>query len=134
MTIQQQIKKDLMGAMKAKDEEKKSTLRVIMGEFARSDAKELSDEAVIKVLKKLIKSEKETLAQKGSDEETAFIRIIETYLPQMASQEEIVAWVNDNIDFSQLKSKMQAMGPIMKHFGARADGNAVKDILQGLQS
>ena len=42
MTIQQQIKTDLTGAMKAKDEEKKSTLRVIMGEFARSDAKELS--------------------------------------------------------------------------------------------
>ena len=132
MTIQQQIKKDLMEAMKAKDEEKKSTLRVIMGEFARSDVKELSDEAVIKVLKKLIKSEKETLAQKGSDEETAFIQIIETYLPQMASEEEIVAWVNDNIDFSQFKSKMQAMGPIMKHFGARADGNTVKQILQKL--
>ena len=55
MTIQQRIKKDLMEAMKAKDEEKKSTLRVIMGEFARSDVKELSDEAVIKVLKKLLR-------------------------------------------------------------------------------
>jgi uncharacterized protein YqeY len=134
MTIQQQIKKDLMGAMKAKDKEKKSTLRVIMGEFARSDTKELADEAVIKILKKLIKSEKETLAQKGSDEETAFIQIIETYLPQMASEKEIVAWVHENIDFSQFKSKMQAMGAIMKHFGARADGNAVKDILQELQA
>ena len=103
MTIQQQIKIDLMGAMKAKDEDKKSTLRVIMGEFARADAKELSDDEVIKVLKKLINSEKE-----------------------------IVAWVRDNIDLSQFKSKMQAMGPIMKHFGAQADGNVVKNILQGL--
>ena len=66
VTIQEQIKKDLMGAMKARDEDKKSTLRVIMGEFARADAKELSDDEVIKVLKKLIKSEKETLTQKGS--------------------------------------------------------------------
>jgi uncharacterized protein YqeY len=132
MTIQQQIKIDLMGAMKAKDEDKKSTLRVIMGEFARADAKELSDDEVIKVLKKLIKSEKETLSQKGSDEDTAFIQIIETYLPQMASEDEITAWVRDNIDLSQFKSKMQAMGPIMKHFGAQADGNVVKNILQGL--
>ena len=132
MTIQQQIKIDLMGAMKAKDEDKKSTLRVIMGEFARADAKELSDDEVIKVLKKLIKSEKETLSQKGSDEDTAFIQIIETYLPQMASENEIVAWVRDNIDLSQFKSKMQAMGPIMKHFGAQADGNVVKNILQEL--
>ena len=110
MTIQQQIKKDLMGAMKARDEDKKSTLRVIMGEFARADSKEISDDEVIKVLKKLIKSEKETLSQKG----------------------EIIAWVNGNIDLSQFKSKMQAMGPIMKHFGTRADGNAVRGILQKL--
>ena len=121
-----------MAAMKAKDEDKKSTLRVIMGEFARADTKELSDDEVIKTLKKLIKSEKEALAQKGTDDITPFIRIIETYLPQMAHEDEIVAWVNDNIDFSQFKSKMQAMGPIMKHFGPRADGNAVKRILQGL--
>lgn len=132
MTIQQQIKKDLMGAMKAKDEDKKSTLRIILGEFARADAKELSDEEVIKVLKKLIKSEKETLSQRGSEEDTIFIRIIETYLPQMASEDEIVAWIDDNIDLSQFKSKMQAMGPIMKHFGTRADGNAVRSILQKL--
>ena len=132
MTIQQQIKIDLMSAMKAKDEDKKSTLRVIMGEFARADAKELSDDAVIKVLKKLIKSEKETLTQKGSDEDTVFIRIIENYLPQMASEDEIIAWVKDNIDLSQFKCKMQAMGPIMKHFGTRADGNAVKAMLQRL--
>ena len=132
MTIQQLIKTDLMAAMKAKDENKKSTLRVIMGEFARADAKTLSDDEVIKVLKKLIKSEKETLAQKGSGEASTFIQIIETYLPQMASEDEIVAWVNGHMDFSQFKSKMQAMGPIMKHFGARADGNVVKKILQGL--
>ena len=132
MTIQQQIKTDLMTAMKAKDENKKSTLRVIMGEFARADAKELSDDEVIRILKKLIKSEKETLAQKGSAEDTAFIRIIETYLPQMASQDEIVDWVKNNIDFSQFKSNMQAMGPIMKYFGTRADGNVVRGILQRL--
>ena len=132
MTIQQQIKKDLMVAMKAKEEDRKSTLRVIMGEFARAETKELSDDTVIKVLKKLIKSEKETLAQRGSDEDSAFIQIIETYLPQMASEDEIVEWVNGNIDLSQFKSKMQAMGPIMKYFGTRADGNAVKKILQEL--
>ena len=132
MTIQQQIKKDLMAAMKAKDEDKKSTLRVVMGEFARAISKELSDDEVIKVLKKLIKSEKETLAQKGSEEDSVFIQIIETYLPQMAAEDEIVAWVRDNVDLAQFKSKMQAMGPIMKHFGARADGNVVKNILQEL--
>ena len=49
MTLQQQIKTDLRAAMKARDEETKSTLRVIMGEFARSDKKDLSDEDVANV-------------------------------------------------------------------------------------
>jgi uncharacterized protein YqeY len=132
MTLQQKIKKDLTSAMKARDEETKSTLRVVMGEFARADKKELSDEDVIKVLKKLIKSEKETLEQQGDEESSPFIRTIETYLPQMATDSEIGAWINEHVDFTQFKNKMQAMGPIMKHFGPRADGNIVKSILQKL--
>jgi hypothetical protein len=39
-------------------------------------------------------------------------------------------WVEQNIDFAEFKNKMQAMGLIMKHFGATADGNTVKKILQ----
>ena len=132
MSIQTQIKKDLTTAMKAKDDVRKNTLRVVMGEFARADSKELSDDTVIKILRKLIKSEQETLAQMGSEEDSAFVQIIEAYLPQLADENEIATWVQANIDFSQFKSKMQAMGPIMKHFGARADGNAVKTLLQKL--
>ena len=132
MTIQQQIKKDLTSAMKARDEETKSTLRVVMGEFARADKKELADEDVIRVLKKLIKSEKETLEKQGLKEPSPFIRTIETYLPQMATAGEITAWINEHIDFTEFKNKMQAMGPIMQHFGSRADGNTVKSILQKL--
>jgi len=132
MSLQTQIKKDLMSAMKARDEARKDTLRVVMGEFGRADSKELSDGVVIKILRKLIKSEKETLAQMGAEEDSAFISIIEAYLPQLADENEIASWVKANIDFSQLKNKMQAMGPIMKHFGDRADGNAVKAILQKL--
>src|SRR6056297_282823 len=56
MRIQEQIKQDLKQAMKDKDEEKKNTLRIIIGEFGRAAAKELSDEEVIKIVRKLIKS------------------------------------------------------------------------------
>lgn len=132
MTLQQQIKKDLGSAMKARDEETKSTLRVVMGEFARSDKKELDDEAALRVLKKLINSEKETLEKQGAEASSPFIRTIEKYLPQIATEEDIVAWINEHIDFNAFKSKMQAMGPIMQHFGPRADGNTVKSILQKL--
>lgn len=130
MNLQAQIKKDLSAAIKEKNENKKNTLRVILGEFGRLDKKELSDDEVVKILKKLIKSEREVLEQKGEAGDSAFIEIIEHYLPKMANETEIMAWIQQNIDFSQFKNKMQAMGLIMKHFGPRADGNSVKEILQ----
>ncbi|MEJ2655891.1 MAG: GatB/YqeY domain-containing protein [Desulfobacterales bacterium] len=130
MNLQNQIKKDLSAAIKARDENKKDALRVILGEFGRLDKKELSDDEVVKILKKLIKSEKEVLEQKGEAEDSAFIEIVESYLPQMAAEEEISAWIRQNVDFSQFKNKIQAMGIIMKHFGATADGSVVREILQ----
>ena len=130
MNLQKQIKSDLTAAMKAKDEEKKDTLRVILGEFGRLDKKELSDDEVVKILKKLMKSEKEVLEKKGDETDSRFIKIIENYLPKMATEADITKWIEQNIDFSEFKNKMQAMGLIMKHFGVTADGNAVKKILQ----
>jgi len=130
MKLQEQIKKGLTSAIKAKDDVKKDTLRVVIGEFGRSVKKELSDDEVIKVLRKLIKSEKEVLDKKGDDSDSEYINIIESYLPKMATNEEVKTWVEQNIDFSQFKNKMQAMGLIMKHFGSLADGNMVRKILQ----
>ncbi|MBW2407237.1 MAG: GatB/YqeY domain-containing protein [Deltaproteobacteria bacterium] len=130
MNLQSQMKKDLSAAIKAKDEKKKDALRVILGEFGRLDKKNLSDDEIVKILKKLIKSEKEVLEQKGEAADSEFIKVIENYLPKMASEEEITTWIHQNIDFSQFKNKMQAMGLIMKHFGTTADGNFVKNIIQ----
>ena len=132
MTLQKRIKKDLSAAIKAKDEQKKNTLRVILGELDRLDKKEFSNGETIKVLKKLIKSEREVLEKQEKTTDSEFVRTIEAYLPEMATEAEIKSWIEQNIDFSMLKNKMQAMGQIMKHFGATADGNAVKKILQQL--
>jgi uncharacterized protein len=132
MGLQDQIKKDLAAAMKAKDEEKKSILRVIMGEFGRQAQKEVADAEVVQIIKKLIKSEKEVLSQTGGGETDRFIEVAEGYLPRMATEADIAAWIKANIDFSKFNNKMQAMKPIMAHFGAAVDGNLVKKVLQGL--
>ncbi len=129
MSLQEQIKKDLAVAMKAKDEEIKNALRVIMGEFGRQDKKELSDEEVIRIVKKLIKSEREVMEKTGATEPTPFIRVAERYVPQMATEEEIRDWIAATINFEDFKNKMQAMRPIMAHFGGRAEGNLVKKVL-----
>ncbi len=130
MTLQNKIKEDLKTAMKARDDDKKNALRVIMGEMARLDQKVFSDEEIIKILKKLVKSEKEMLDKSGQGETSPFITIIEEYLPKMAGEAEIREWIAANVDFGAYKNKMQAMGSIMAHFGASADGNLVKKVLQ----
>jgi uncharacterized protein YqeY len=130
MSIQAKLKEDLSAAIKTRDEIRKDVLRVVLGEFGRQERKQLSDAEVIRILKKLVKSEREVLDRKGTAEDSAFITILESYLPQMASDEEIVSWARQNIDFTQLKNRMQAVGAIMKHFGPRADGSRVKDLLQ----
>ena len=134
MTLQDKLKDDLKSAMKARDDAQKDAIRVVMGEMARSDKKQLPDDEIIKILKKLIKSEKEMLEKSGQGATSPFIAIIESYLPKMATEKEIGHWIAANIDFSAYKNKMQAMGTIMAHFGASADGNTVKQVLQSLSA
>jgi hypothetical protein len=131
MTLQEKIKTDLKESMKAKTEARTSALRVLIGEFQRQPKKELADAEVIAVIRKLIKSESETLEKKGEGS-SEYMRILESYLPKQASEAEIRAWIAANIDFGKFQNKMQAMKPIMAHFAGMADGNTVKNILESL--
>jgi len=128
MTLQQKFSDELKVSMKARDTDRTGAIRILMGEFGRQKEKELSDEQVLAIIKKLIKSEKELLAAQG-EKESEFLKIMEGYLPKQASEEEIRAWIGANIDFASLGNKMQAMKPIMNHFGNTIDGNIVKKIL-----
>lgn len=131
MSLQQSITDDLKVSMKAKDSVRTGAIRILLGEFQRQPVKELNDEQVVGIIKKLIKSEKELLAASGG-EDTGYIGVLEGYLPKQADEAEVRAWVDANIDFSQFGNKMQAMKPIMVHFGSSADGNMVKKILQSM--
>ena len=141
------LKEDMKSAMRNKDNTVRDAVRQVISEFPKltmpltlesgkkstrlKTAEEITDDDIIGIIQGLVKSEKTVLEIK-KEEGSAYLTAIEAYLPQMASREEIVAWVEANIDLSKFKSPMQAMGPIMKHFGKQADGNIVKDILQGL--
>lgn len=131
MGLQADIQNGLKGAMKAKDSARTGAIRILIGEFQRQPEKELSDEKVIGIIKKLIKSERELLAASGG-EDTGYIAILEEYLPKQASEEEVKAWIAAHVDFSQFNNKMQAMRPIMAHFGSSVDGNLVKKVLQDM--
>ncbi|MHB1349253.1 MAG: hypothetical protein C4563_09645 [Desulfobulbus sp.] len=129
MGLQNSIRDDLKKAMKAKDEARLSALRVLIGEFQRQGKKELDDGEVVAIIRKLIKAERETLDRTGQAT-SPYLEVIESYQPRQASEDEIRAWIKANIDFSQLKNKMQAMRPIMTHFGSTADGDTVKKVLE----
>lgn len=129
MSLQEQISAELKTAMKSRDRVKTDAVRVLIGEFQRQPEKELTDQQVAGIIRKLIKSEKELLAASGS-EDSGFIEVLEGYLPQQAGEEEIRKWIAENIDFSDFNNTMQAMKPIMAHFAGNADGNTVKKILQ----
>ena len=131
MSLQEKIKADLKEAMLARDAARTSTLRIILGEFARQANKELSDQEVQGVIRKLVKSENEMLNLTGADS-SDYLQVLEGFLPKQATETEIREWIDNNIDLGDFANKMQAMKPIMTNFGGAADGNLVKKVLESL--
>ncbi len=126
--MQERFQDELQVAIKAKDSDRTGAIRILIGEFQRQREKKLSDDQVIGIIRKLIKSEKELLAAAGKDS-SGFLAVMESYLPRQADEEEIRTWIEENIDFDSFDNRMQAMRPVMNHFSGRADGNVVKKIL-----
>jgi uncharacterized protein YqeY len=126
--IYERIKEDLKTLFK--DPMKRNFLRYIIGEFQRLQDKEVSDIKAVKLLRKLLNDSKEVIKlKKGDGSENELILLIESYLPSEASKEEIEIWIENNIDFSKFRNKMEAMKPIMEHFGSRSNGNIIRGIL-----
>jgi uncharacterized protein YqeY len=128
MTFVEQLKKDLITAMKAKDTETRDNIRALVAEFERQTKKDFSEDEIVKLVKSSIKMEKEKMESVG-DTTSSYLTFLETFMPQQASEDDIKAWVAENINFDDFKNKMQAMGPVMKHFGNTVDGKMVKTIL-----
>src|SRR6202044_2776393 len=103
MPLVDQIQKDIVTAMKAKDEARLSTLRMVKSALQLKAVEKMSaldDKEAQSVLSTLIKQRKESVEQftKGgrqemADKEAAEIIVIESYLPKAASEADIVAGV-----------------------------------------
>lgn len=148
--LTQDIRSQMTAAMKARDSLRVETLRGALSAFTnelvakgRKPTDELSDDEAITVLKRLGKQRREAreqyekggraeLAQKEADE----LKILEEFLPQAASREEI-----DKV----ARAKMAEMkvgaggvgkltGAVMKEFAGRANGNDVKEVVASLFS
>jgi uncharacterized protein YqeY len=145
MPLLQKMKSDLKTAMLSKDTVARDTIRQVISEFPKltvpltleSGKKsfrckkddEITNDDILSLIQGLVKSERVVLEIK-KETTSPYIEVLTTYLPKMADKETILSWIETTIDFSQFKTPMQAMGPIMKHFGKAADGTLVKEILE----
>ena len=146
MSLVDQIQKDITTAMKARDEQRLSTLRMVKTALKNREVDKmapLDDKESQAVLTTLIKQRKESVEQftKGgrqemADKEAAEIVLIETYLPKAAGEADMVAGVKAVI--AEMGSPtMKDMGNVMKNsmarfFGAgmRVDGRVVSEIVK----
>lgn len=125
MTIQEQINIDLKNAMLNKDNNKRDLLRVVIGEINRID-KNLSDEQVIKIIKKMF----ENAVELGNVTEQ---EILNTYLPKMLSIDELTSIINNFIKDNNLTS-VKETGKVMQFlkqtYNSLYDGKDVNNILK----
>ena len=144
MPLVDQIQKDIVTAMKAKDEARLSTLRMVKSALQLKTVEKMSpldDKESQAVLNTLIKQRKESIEQftKGgrqelADKEASEITIIEAYMPKAVGDAEIVTAVRATI--AEMGSPtMKDMGTVMKNTmakfaGARVDGKVVSEAVK----
>ncbi len=144
MSLKERIIKDMTSAMKERDAARTSTLRMVKAALQNREIEKggaLTDEELTKALQSLVKQRRDSVEQyekagraELADKERAEIAVIEEYLPQAASREEIEQAVIEAIRELGAAS-MKEMGAVMKAAQARlagrnADGRTVSEIVK----
>lgn len=123
MSLKNKIIDDMKTAMRSKDKERLSVLRMVKSVLMNQEiekGKELSDEDVIKSLNTLVKQRRDSAEQyenagrtELAEKENSEISVIEDYLPQNATKEEIEQAVEEAVEETGAAS-MKDMGNVMK--------------------
>jgi uncharacterized protein YqeY len=133
----------MKAAMKARDKERLSTIRLIQAEFKRIEVDErveIDDARALTVLDKMVKQRRDSAQQytdAGREElaaqENAEIAVLQEFLPAQLSEAELVELIDQAIT-STGASGMQAMGPVMGQLkpkvAGRADMGAVSKLVK----
>ncbi|MGA0611824.1 GatB/YqeY domain-containing protein [Caldimonas sp. KR1-144] len=115
MSLKNRITEDMKAAMRAKEAERLGTIRMLLAALKQKEVDErieLDDAAVVGVVDKLIKQRKDAAGQYAqaqrqdlADKELAEIKVLEAYLPQRLSAEEVAAEV------AKIVAELGASGP-----------------------
>ena len=130
-------------AMKAREKERLATIRLIQAEFKRVEVDErieIDDARALAIMDKMVKQRRDSISQfesAGRDElaaiERAEINIIQEFLPQQLSEDEILAIIEDalsGIDATGMAAMGPLMGVIKPKLQGRADMGAVSKLVK----
>ena len=134
MSLKAQIQSDMKDAMRAKEKERLSVIRMLLAAIQTREIEEraddLADQDVLAVVEKLVKQRKDSAKQFAdagrADREAAELSeadILQAYLPEQMSADEIAALV-DEVVAATGASGMQDMGKVMGQLKAKAQGRA----------
>ncbi|MFZ5927431.1 MAG: GatB/YqeY domain-containing protein [Acidobacteriota bacterium] len=144
MALLDQLQKDMAAAMKARDEARLSTLRMMKTALMKEKVdsmKNLDEAAELKVLNSLIKQRKDAaeLYRQGgrpelAEKEEAEMKVIESYMPASATEEELAAAVTAALEETGAASAKQ-MGQVIaaaraRLAGKRIDGKRLSDLVK----
>ncbi len=149
MTIQETIKEQIKDAMKAKDEVRLTTLRGLSSAFVnelvakgKKPNENISDDDALSVIKRQVKQRRDSIEQftKGNrpdlvEHEQAELKVVEEFMPQMASEKEIKKVSiakKEELGITDKSKTGILMGAVMKEFKGTADGALVKAIVESL--
>jgi len=134
MSLKDKIISDLTEAMKAKDANRTSVLRMVKANLMNKKIEkgdELTEDETMKALQSLVKQRKDSIEQYTNagridlaEKEQTELGVIEHYLPQSASAEEITQAVTEAIAETGVSS-MREMGVVMKAAQAKLAGKTV---------
>ena len=147
--LHEQIKEGIKEAMKARDTVRLNVMRGLVTAFTnelvatgKTPQDILDDEKVIAVIARTAKQRKDAIEQftKGGrmdlvEEDTAQLKILETYLPKMMEKsevEKIVKAKKDELGVVDATKKGMLMSAIMKDLKGKADGTIVKEVVDSL--
>lgn len=147
MSLQEQVNKDIITAMKAKEEATLRALRAVkaallLAATAEGAGGQISDDQSLKIVQKLAKQRKESLdifVQNGRTElaqtEQEELDVLERYLPKQMSEDEIKAELQTLLKDAGATSAAdfgKVMPLAMKHFAGRADGKIIGTLIKQL--
>ncbi|MEO2064889.1 MAG: GatB/YqeY domain-containing protein [Desulfurobacteriaceae bacterium] len=145
MSLKERLKEDMKAALKAKDKEKLSVIRMLQALIKNAEIDkrgELTDEEIVSLLQKYAKQRRESIEmyEKGGrqdlvEKEKRELEIVESYLPKQMSEEEIrelVAEVIKEVGASSPKDLGKVMQAVMPKVKGRADGSLVNRVVREL--